>query len=158
MPIDTPYQSRGLVSLCAVLCLLLPGNAALAMWAGVSEAELIAHSHMIVVGTLVEKVHTRLGPNQSELEIGVLRVEQVLKPSTDGGTSSVAFVLLALPRSGGFVSSASIQYSVGQQGLWFLAATTNPGSGLYNANHPQRFVTMAKAAPVIKRVQAALVE
>ena len=133
-----------------ILFSLLSTSLANAMWARYTEAELIAQSPLIVVATLQDTMQVNLARENTQLTVGVLRVERVVK-QVDGEAAPV-FVLLALPRGDGPVSSSDIIYHVGQQGLWFLAPRHGEDTGVYVADHPQRFVPTSAAEPLIGRV------
>lgn len=107
-----------------------------AMWARMSEAELIQKSQWIVVGEWMGQAPLRSGQGAATSELGVIVVAEVLR-GPQGGL--VAFV--ALPDSGKPVSSSDLRYQRGDRGVWFLRQQ-QPGdaAGPYLVDHPQRFL------------------
>lgn len=138
----------------AVASLLLFATCMLAGAAGASSArfsdpELVEHSDLIVSATLV-RIERQAGPGPTgPAETGILDVRQLLK-----GAGHPRVVRLVLSPAGALRSSSDLHYSVGQKGLWFLRATPGAdGTPLYRADHPQRFLPEAEAAPRMRHFQ-----
>lgn len=113
-----------------------------AMWARYSETELIAASPLIVMAEFIGETTLAVGPAGNMRAVGVLRVGEVLK-----GDHAITVVLIELPMSGGAQVSEAMHFARGQRGLWFLYAA--PGStGLFRADHPQRFVPAEARAQI----------
>lgn len=106
-----------------------------AMWARYSETELIAASPLIVMAEFIGETTLAVGPAGRMSTVGVLRVEEVLK-----GDPATTVALIELPTPGQARKSETIHYARGQRGLWFLYAAPGAQTGLFRANHPQRFV------------------
>lgn len=106
-----------------------------AMWARYSETELIAASPLIVMAELIGETTLAVGPGGNRRTVGVLRIGEVLK-----GDRATTVVLIELPTPGQPQASEAIHYVRGQRGLWFLYATPGTPTGLFRADHPQRFV------------------
>ena len=113
------------------------------MWAKLTDPELVAKSQLIVRGELVEV--KRLPPKEGAppIWVGEIRIESVLK-----GPGELGEALLVLPSPDGPRSSTDLGYREGHRGLWFLRVRPPEGSGLYLADHPQRFVPHSKAARI----------
>jgi hypothetical protein len=118
----------------------LPPGESLAMWSRLSDAELFERSDLIVTGVLIGRTRIRTG--QTDLTVGVIRVQETLK----GPAANVA--LLVLPETRPTASDA-IPYDVGASGLWYLRLRGPAEAGLFVADHPQRFVPAAEAQPAI---------
>jgi len=123
------------------LALILSLHDADAMWPELSQMELIEQSNLIVTGSLIGRTAVAVQPEGVNLTLGVIKIETVLK-----GDENQSVTLLILPSRSGLVLAGIIDYKVGQKGLWFLRLRTSQDHGLYLADHPQRFVPMAKAA------------
>ncbi len=123
-------------------------NGAHALWAGLSNSELIEASDLIVVGTLGEFTRVTNPVDGRKRTVGVIEIERVLK-----GDPGAKTVWLDGPQPGTPLSSSDIVYKTGQKGLWFLRLLT-PGRGaIYTADHPQRFVPFSSAGPNIEAVR-----
>lgn len=122
-----------------ILCLILLPITSYGSWAEFSDIELVNQSDVIVNAELIGQ--TQVTINQFKYVIGVLKVEGVLK-----GDKNQAVILLALPSTEGPRSSIDIFYENGQNGLWFLREQKAKGeTGMYLADHPQRFVSEKQA-------------
>jgi hypothetical protein len=120
--------------------LVLEAMLASAMWAKLTDPELVAKSDLIVRGELIGVTRTQPTADSPPLWVGTIRVDSVLK-----GPPALTVALLALPSPEGPRSSTDLGYREGQRGLWFLRVRHPEGSGLYLADHPQRFVPHSKA-------------
>ena len=118
-----------------------------ALWARLSESELIDTSGLIVVGTLTE-ITSETNPSDGQARsFGVIEIDRVLK-----GDPATKTARLNRPRPGAFISSSDIIYKVGQKGLWYLRLLEPQSAAVYAADHPQRFVPFADAGPHIEAV------
>ena len=123
------------IALIFTLVMIISLSTTNAMWAKLSDTELIEKSDVIITAELIGQ--TQVDINQAEFVVGVLKVEEVLK-----GDKGLAVILLALPSSESPRSSTDIFYKDGQKGLWFLRERNAKGeTGMYLADHPQRFVS-----------------
>lgn len=144
-------RSTALRSVCASLFFsfaLVMSSTASGDWSYVSPEELAKQSDLILLGEFVGRDNVRLTIDGTVLNIGVIRVESVLKGS-NGHT--VAFVLLPPVRPGGLVASADIRLDKGQRGLWYLKKKSE---GLYLVDRPDRFVNMDAAGQRIQALKA----
>ena len=103
-----------------------------AFWQQMSAKELYEQSELIVIAELIGHTNIKLSPDNTPLRLGILRVEDTLKSE-----SHHAFLLLVLPSPLEPRVSTDIFHQMGQRGLWYLRVHD---SGLYMADHPQRFV------------------
>jgi len=137
--ISRPPDADGHVSyytvLLAFLLAALTGTASVqAMWARMTDAELVESSQLIVMATYVGKADVALNVGGEILHLGVLDVGNTLK----GNQREVVF--LQLPRSEGILrKSDDIFFHPGQKGLWFLREVSQQ-EGIYVIDNPQRFV------------------
>lgn len=104
------------------------------MWAGMTDAELVGASPLIVMATYIGSTQVTLQENGPALHLGVLEVNDTLK----GNPQELVF--LQLPASSGLLhKSDDIFFRPGQKGLWFLKKD-GPHQGIYKIDHPQRFI------------------
>ena len=121
-----------------------------AMWVKLSDTELVEKSDVIITAELIGQ--TQVDINQAKFVVGVLKVEEVLK-----GDKDQTIIMLALPSAEGPHSSTDIFYKDGQKGLWFLRKRkVKEESGIYLADHPQRFVSEKHADAQIEIVRTIL--
>ncbi len=120
-----------------------------AMWARLSDAQLVETSSMIVVGTFA-KTATVSSDGRTQT-VGVIEIDTVLKG--DLGTKTI---WLNVPQPGTPISSSDIFYRIGQKGLWFLRSLEPKSAAIFAADHPQRFVPFANAGPRIEDVRKLL--
>lgn len=140
----------GYIVLIFALVLIISLQTANAMWVKLSDSELIEKSDVIITAELIGQ--TQVDINRVKLVIGVLKVEEVLK-----GDKNQAVTLLALPSTEGPRSSTDILYKDGQKGLWFLREQkTESGTGIYLADHPQRFLSIEHSGDKIKALREML--
>jgi len=111
---------------------LLPNNS-IAMWAGMSDAELIEQSDLIVKATYIGSSTVIL--NKEKLHLGVLNIEDTLK----GDKQDVVFIRLSLRPKNFPQRSDEINFKAGQKGLWFIEKDAQR-DGVYEIKHPQRFL------------------
>ncbi len=133
------------------LALILSFYEAHSMWPELSQMELIEQSSLIVTGSLIGRTAVTIEPEGGNLTLGVINIDTVLK-----GDQNQTVALLMLPSPSGLALASIIDYEVGQSGLWFLKLRTPQESGLYLADHPQRFVPMAEAAGQIEALKKIL--
>ena len=76
-----------------------------------------------------------MGPDQSRVEVGVVKVREVLR-----GPAGLELVFVATVASGAVRSSSDLVHRRGNRGLWLLRAPAGADAGIYLADHPQRFV------------------
>jgi len=131
--------------------LFLSGGDSYAMWATLTDKQLVAKSDLIVMAELIGQTEVKLAADGAILLLGVLQVEEVLK-----GDRQQTAVLLVLPSPGAPRASTDILYRKGQRGLWFLRARTQGESGLYLADHPQRFLSATREAGRIEEFRRVL--
>ncbi|HET7875246.1 MAG TPA: hypothetical protein VFN71_06950 [Methylomirabilota bacterium] len=142
--------ARLVSALLGLAALLIGAPGTHAMWAKLTEGELIAQSDLIMTGEVVGLTEVRLAPDQPRLTLAVLRADEVVKSDRSRG-----YVLLGLGPTDRPRSSTDIFYRVGQRGLWFLRS--QPGSeGIYLADHPQRFVPAERADPQLQSLRRGL--
>ena len=134
-----------------VTALIFDWKGALALWAPLSDTDLIETSDLIVVGTLSKRITARDPADGRIQTIGVIDVDEILK-----GDRATKTVRLALPALEGPVSSSDITYKIGQKGLWFLRLLAPKEAEIYTADHPQRFVPFANAGPRIEAIRKRL--
>jgi hypothetical protein len=130
--------------LLLLLCALFVS--AEAMFVKLSDEELIAQSALIVVGELIGRASVGMAADVQTL--GVIRVEETLK-----GEQGVTVAFLALP-GGKILRSDNLSYWDGQHGLWYLRDTEQ--TGIYVADHPQRFVPLDQAGEQIQSLRERL--
>ena len=141
-------MKRLIATVGITLALILSFHEAHAMWPELSQMELIEQSNLIVTGSLIGRTAVAVQPEGVNLTLGVIKIETVLK-----GDQNQTVALLMLPSPSGLALASIISYEVGQTGLWFLRLRTPQESGLYLADHPQRFVPMADAAGQIEALK-----
>lgn len=135
----------------ALTCSAGFGGVALAMWAMMSDAELLLQSDLIVIGTWQGTTAAPAAatptptPGTVAPSVGAVAVNEVLK-----GPSATTRVLLVIPAAGALRSSSDIHFSMGDHGLWLLRKQPGGAAGLYLADHPQRFVSTATGAERIE--------
>ena len=138
-----------LVVLATSLSLFL--TEAQAMYARMSDAQLIAASDLIVLGTLTGFAKKPGADGDGQRVVGILNVSKTLK-----GGKGAATIWLAVPQPGGLQSSSDVAFSPGQKGLWFLRRLAGSGHLVYAADHPQRFVPHPQAEETARAVSDAL--
>ncbi len=111
--------------------------------APLTDPELSQKSQLIVRGELGAVKPLLPKDGSAPLWVGGIRVESVLK-----GPADLKVAHLALPSPEGPRSSTDLGYREGHRGLWFLRDRPPEGSGLYLADHPQRFVPHSKAGRI----------
>lgn len=117
-----------------LLAALLWSAASQAMWAGMSDAELVKQSPLIVMATYLGSSQVMLPEAGQALHLGVLDVEDTLK----GTRRELVFIQLP-PANGLPQKSDDLFFRPGQKGLWFLKEDSQQ-QGLYKIDSPQRFI------------------
>lgn len=118
-----------------------------AMFAQMSDEELIRRSDLIVVGEWVGQSPLRLPGSSQTLSVGAIRVTEVLKGPKEQGVALVITNSPDAPRS-----NSDMRYQRGDRGLWLLRANPD-GSGLYFADHPQRYQAEDSADERVKTLR-----
>lgn len=126
-----------------------PGAAA--MWAQMSDEELIRSSVLIVNGEWVGQTPATQRGQAIAGDIGVVAVSEVLK-----GPPGSALALVAVAGAGTPRSSSDIAFRRGDRGLWLLRAHGSGPIDLLAADHPQRFVPAGSGAPRIAALRRLL--
>ena len=121
-----------------------------AMWARMTDAELVAESALIVLGRVAE-MRVGEGPDTAPRTVGVLAIEAVVK-----GAPDMVEVLIAVPQPGAPLSSTDLVIREGQDGLWVLRAIDGDGDATHAADHPQRFVPRPEAASRVEELRSLL--
>jgi hypothetical protein len=139
---------RRLLRLAAALGLPFAAPAR-AMWARMSEAELVQHSELVVLGEWASDAPAAL-PNAPAQAVGRIAVAEVWK-----GPPGLKTVSVVVPAPGAPLASDAITYRRGDRGLWLLRPWQG-GGGLYAADHPQRFVREGSDAALLKTLRELL--
>jgi hypothetical protein len=124
-----------------------------AMFAPLTDRELLEGSSLIVEAEYLGKTEVRLDGQAGSVWLGVLKVRAALKGNVPDG-----IVLLAVPSGNQPVSSSDIQFRAGQTGLWLLKAKVDGPKGFYLADHPQRFIPSGTGQAKIDSLKRALRE
>lgn len=109
-----------------------------AMFAAMTDAELLRTSELIVVGRFVGSTDFTPPGSSTPMHLGAIVPSEVLK-----GPGDTDLLLIELPRRDAPRSGSDIAFRPGDQGLWLLRRRANDGTGAYLADHPQRFVRAA---------------
>lgn len=128
-----------------VLLVAVGSETGSAMWARMTDSELIQRSDLIVVGEWIGEAQIAIPAQQLKLDVGVVAVKEVLK-----GDKRQTVALVAVPGRERLVSSSDIVYRQGQRGMWFLRLRSAGEAGIYLADDPQRFLPDDKAAKEIE--------
>ena len=116
-----------------ILFLALVSNSSSAMWAGLSDTQLVKSSNLIIKAKY--EGLTNLTLNKEQLQLGVLKVIDTLK----GNKQEIVLIRLRIPPANFPRSSNEISFQMGQKGMWFLKRD-NQLEGIYEIKHPQRFI------------------
>jgi len=122
-----------------------------AMFAPLSDRELIEGSSLIVQAEFVGQAPVDFGPGAGSQWLGVLVVRETLT-----GVVADRIVFIAVPSPAGPRSSSDILYRPGQTGLWFLHARPGGANGMLVADHPQRFVPAGSGQARIEEFRRSL--
>lgn len=129
---------------------MLP-NRGHAMWASMTDEELVQKSSLIVMGEWVGQtawVPAGSALNAPRMEIGAIAVQKVLK-----GEPATTLVLVSAVAPHAPRSSSDLIYKRGDLGLWLLTQGPGADAGIYRADHPQRFVSQASGAARIEKLR-----
>lgn len=121
-----------------------------AMFAKLSQKDLVESSELIVTGTLAQ---VEMTSGSAPRRVGTLDIINVLK-----GAPDLEEARLLLPEGAGLRSSSDIDYATGSTGLWFLRAADPEAPELYAADSPQRFIPESEVATVLKSIASYLPE
>jgi len=121
------------ISVLGILLLALLSTNAYAMWVGMSDAQLIKQSNLVVKATYIGA--TTLTLNKKKYHLGALSIEGTLK----GDMQDVVFIRLSSRPKGSPKRSDEISFKPGQQGVWFLEKIIEQ-EGIYEINRPDRFI------------------
>lgn len=138
----TDGTTRILCMLLTLIMLACSAPGVTAMFAKYSDSQLVAQSELIVVARYAE------GTRVSGREVGILRIEKVVK-----GPKHLDMVFLRLAQPGQPISSSDTVFTIGTRGLWFLRRISSGGEPVYAADHPQRFVDMSQAKSALAQIQ-----
>ena len=122
---------------------------ALALWARMTEAELVQQSELVVVGEWSGDAPRPL-PGAPARAVGRIAVTEVWK-----GPPGLKTVQVVVPAPDAPQASDAITYGRGDRGLWLLRPWPG-GAGLYAADHPQRFVREGRDAALVKTLRELL--
>ena len=111
------------------------------MWAQMSDEELLNRSDLIAMGEWVGQSAVVIPANAGRFELGAIAITVVLKGASGQSLALVQTVAADAPRS-----SSDLVHLRGQRGLWLLRLLPGGASGIYLADHPQRFVSSDKEA------------
>lgn len=104
------------------------------MFAQMSDEELIRRSDLVVIGEWVGQSPLQLAGTNEKLVLGAIAISEIVKGPPGSSLALVAINPADAPRSGD-----DLAYQRGDRGMWLLRQ--RPGStGIYLADHPQRFV------------------
>lgn len=127
----------------------------LAMWAKLSDEDLIHRSALIVLGEWVGESSLSTNQGGPEIRVGAIAVQQVLRDSTSS-PSTRSLALLNLGPAGVPLASDSLTFLRGNRGLWLLRVDTHDPRGLFRCDHPQRFVSSDKDPSTLDRLRRLL--
>ena len=119
------------------------------MWASLSDEELVRTSELIVLGEWQGQT-TLSTSGLGTLNLGVIAVTETLK-----GLPNTRVVFVALPAASAPRSSSDIHFKQGDRGLWLLRLRPE-STGIYLADHPQRFVPLIGNEARIKQLRQKL--
>lgn len=119
-----------------LLALAVLASEAVAMWAQMSEQELIQKSDWIVVGEWQGQAPARMAGAAGDGDVGVVAVREVLKGRRDATLALVAVRGATQP-----VSSSDLRFNKGDRGIWLLRLRSpSEPAGPYLVDNPQRFL------------------
>jgi hypothetical protein len=118
-----------------------------------SDGELLQSSDLIVLGTWAGPAEIGLSaaPAETRLNLGAVVVDTVFK-----GPPGQTLALVVVPAGDRPRRSTDLFYRPGDRGLWLLRSRPGVPSGLYLADHPQRFLPEATEAARIRTLRQAL--
>jgi len=144
--------SRQQIGLWVVVLFGFAPGLVTAMFAKMSDEELIRRSDLIVIGEWLGQSSLRIGSDSAPMEIGAIAISEVLK-----GSPGRTLALLAITPAGAPRLGDAISYRRGDKGMWLLRHQPEAGTkGLYLADHPQRFIPDIGGAERIREIRRTL--
>ncbi len=111
-----------------------------------TKQQLIETSPQIVTAVLIGAERVSLSADTSPYRLGVLKVSKQYK----GSPHEILFIhlpLQSMPKK-----STSIDYPIGQTGIWFLRQD-NATEGIFYADNPQRLWPLDRSTELLKLLQ-----
>jgi hypothetical protein len=106
-----------------------------AMWARMSDEDLMASSELVVLGEWIGQSLLILPDGARPVTVGGIAVSETLK-----GPAGTGLALVAIASAEALRSGDDLSFRRGDSGLWLLRPRPGPIRGLYLADHPQRFI------------------
>ncbi|MFK8068283.1 MAG: hypothetical protein AB8D52_08560 [Gammaproteobacteria bacterium] len=116
-------------------------------WAAISAEELANDSALIVIGEMIEVKVAQAPEKDHKVSVGVIQIQEVLKGEYH---SETLFLTMPYVGEGVVRSSSDVNFTTGQNGLWYLQAI---GNNHYSADRPDRFVKLDQAADQIQKLR-----
>ena len=129
----TRFTNKPALILFSIFMIALLPIGSSAMWARMTDAELIKQSNLIVKATYIGS--TTISVDKKKLHLGVLHIEDTLK----GNQQGVVFIRLGSTTKGFPKKSDEISFKLNQKGMWFLEKNIEQ-EGVYIINRPDRFI------------------
>jgi len=129
----TWFTNKPALILFSIFMIALLPIGSSAMWARMTDAELIKQSNIIIKATYIGSSTIRV--NNKELHLGVLHIEETLK----GNQQGVVFIRLGSTAKGFPKRSDEISFKLNQKGMWFLEKNIEQ-EGVYIINRLDRFI------------------
>lgn len=120
------------------------------MFARLTDEQLIGQSDLIVLGEWAGQSQVgaaALGEPVLKMDLGVIAITEVLK-----GPVGQVLVLVATPSTSGPRSGSDLSHKRGEHGLWLLRIKPGAPSGIYLADHPQRYEADATRIEALRRL------
>ncbi|WP_180126595.1 hypothetical protein [Rhodoferax sp. BLA1] len=120
------------------------------MFARFTDEQLVSQSELIVLGEWSGQSAvgaTALGETAPILDMGVITIAEVLK-----GPSAQVLAFVATPSENGPRSGSDMTHKRGERGLWLLRSKPGAPSGIYLADHPQRYETDPTHIEALRRL------
>jgi len=137
-------------ALIFMLCFSFLPESVNAMWAKLSDYQLIENSEVIIVAELTEAKEIIV--QNKKIMIGILKAKEVLK-----GEKQQNVFMLELPSTATPLKSDDIFYKKGQKGIWYLRKqNVVKDYDIYSADHPQRFLPSKDADDKLKALRTIL--
>lgn len=121
-----------------------------AMFAPLSDAELLRSSDLIALGEWLGQTQLQAPGQSTPLELGVLRIDELWR-----GPAGLQVALLQAHGPGQPISSSTQLHQRGDRGLWLLQLLSG-SRGIYRSQHPQRFVPASSGQARISALRAQL--
>lgn len=124
-----------------------PGHA---MFAPLNDADLLRSSDLIALGEWLGQTRLQTPGQATPWDLGVLRIDELWR-----GPEGLQLAMMQAQGPGRPVSSSTLLFQRGDRGLWLLQLL--PGSlGIYQCEHPQRFVAASAGRSRIQALRAQL--